>query len=92
MRQLNGVYAVCVGSSISEDAVRWLFVAEADADDFAAAINEGREYPEAWVSFEPIAWSLHDKDVCSAFPETVEKALQRRQSGSDEVSRAPTSS
>lgn len=39
MRQLNGVYAVCVGGSISEDPVRWLFVDEADADDFAAAIN-----------------------------------------------------
>ena len=81
MSRLNGVYAVCVSSAISDDPVRWLFVDEADADDFAAAINEGREYPEAWVSFEPIARTLHDDDLRSAFPETVEAALKRRRLG-----------
>jgi hypothetical protein len=79
MSRLNGVYAVCVSSSISEDPVRWLFVDEADADDFARAINDGRDYPEAWVSFEPIASNLHDRDLRSAFPETVEIALKLRQ-------------
>lgn len=78
MNGLNGVYAVCVSSSISDDPVRWLFVDEADADDFAAAINEGREYPEAWVSFEPIASSLQDEDLYSAFSKTVDTALKRR--------------
>lgn len=64
---------------ISDDPVRWLFADEADADDFAAAINEGRKYPEAWVSFEPIAWSLHDHDLGSAFPETAQFALGRHE-------------
>jgi hypothetical protein len=61
MSRFNGAYPVCVGSSISDDPVRWLFVDEGDADDFPAAINERREYPEAWASFEPIAWSRHDR-------------------------------
>jgi hypothetical protein len=78
MTRLNGAYAVCVSSSISEDPVRWLFVDEVDADDFAAAINAGRKYPEAWVRFEPIALSLHDRDLRAAFPETVEAVLRRR--------------
>lgn len=58
--------------------MRRLFVDEADADDLAAVINEGRDYPEAWVSFEPIAWSLHHQDLRSAFPETVEFPLRRQ--------------
>lgn len=78
MTRLDGAYAVCVSSSISDDPVRWLFVDEADADDFAAAINEGRQYPEAWVSFEPIAENLYDRGLRSAFPETIESALRHR--------------
>lgn len=66
VRSLDGICAVRVTSSTSDDPVRRLLADEAGADDFAAEINDGREYPEAWVSFEPIAMNLHDRDLRSA--------------------------
>lgn len=47
MSRFSGAYAVCVSGSISGDPLRWLFVDEADADDFAGAIHEGSEHPRS---------------------------------------------
>jgi hypothetical protein len=71
---LSGVYAVTVSPSISDDPVRWLFVDEGDADLFAAAINGDSEFPEATVSYEPIAFSLDDEHLRETFPEETTEA------------------
>jgi hypothetical protein len=83
MTTLTGVYAVTVPPSVSDDPIRWLFADEADADAFAQAINGERnhlflrdsELPEAVVSYEPIATSLHDPHLREAYPEETETAL-----------------
>lgn len=67
---LSGVYVVQVGSDISNDPVRWCFVEETDADDFAKALDES-----AWVTFEPISASLDDPSLAAAFPEAVAAAM-----------------
>ena len=77
MTGLAGVYAVTVSPSVADDPIRWLFVHESDADQFAAAINGDSQFPEASVSYEPIALSLHDPHLRECFPEETEEALAR---------------
>ena len=72
--RLTGVYAVTVGPDISDDPIRWLFTNEIDADTFAEAINKGREFKEACVTFEPIAYSLDERHLALCFPDETKRA------------------
>jgi hypothetical protein len=73
-RPLDGVYAVSVSNLVADDPVRWLFISEDDADMFCAAINGDSEFPEATVTYEPIAYSLADPDLAACYPDETREA------------------
>jgi hypothetical protein len=74
MSDLNGVYVVLVPPDVSDEPVRWCFVNQSDADLWAEAHGSG-----AYVSWEPVSWSLEDTYLDGYMNEVTTEAREAAQ-------------